>query len=278
MIYIKRNSTLIPEDLLLKAEEARTALESLPEGERGDFIRRNSAIWRAFAQYLKAMSYGKCWYSESKDVQSFFDVDHFRPKGEAKRSETEKDPGYDWLAFSWENFRFSAARSNRLSTDEESLKTVGKSSWFPLVKGSPKACWSDRCVDQERPVLLDPVKKEDVQLIDVLDDGLIGPSRYCLDLTQRERVQKTTEYLGLNLPNLKEARLGVIRDIRLLLEDLGHAIEAAEEGALRSAPSFGGIFAVIREKTHPSHPYAAAARAQLRKLGYPELCIQPEEC
>ena len=54
------------------------------------------------------MSYGKCWYSESLDPQSFFDVDHYRPKLEARRSDDVTDPGYAWLAFS-ENFRLSGA-------------------------------------------------------------------------------------------------------------------------------------------------------------------------
>src|SRR4029434_1678748 len=43
------------------------------------------------------MSYGKCWYSESLDPQSFFDVDHYRPKLEARRSNDVTYPGYEWL-------------------------------------------------------------------------------------------------------------------------------------------------------------------------------------
>lgn len=46
------------------------------------------------------MSYGKCWYSEAKDAGANFDVDHFRPKAEAKRAENLVDvEGYAWLAF-----------------------------------------------------------------------------------------------------------------------------------------------------------------------------------
>jgi hypothetical protein len=74
-------------------------LEALPEAQRCDFIKKKSHIWRAFARYLARMSYGKCWYSETRDPQSFFDVDHFRPKAEAIRSETVKDDGYPWLHF-----------------------------------------------------------------------------------------------------------------------------------------------------------------------------------
>ncbi len=77
------------------------------------------------------MSYGKCWYSEAKDAGANFDVDHFRPKAEAKRAENLVDvEGYAWLAFDWKNFRLSAQNCNRLNTDE-SGNTVGKGSWFP---------------------------------------------------------------------------------------------------------------------------------------------------
>lgn len=96
------------------------------------------------------MSYGKCWYSEAKDAGANFDVDHFRPKAEAKRTEDLVDAdGYAWLAFDWENFRLSAQNCNRLNTDE-SGNTVGKGSWFPLLDGSPKACWDNRCINDEK--------------------------------------------------------------------------------------------------------------------------------
>ena len=86
MIYVKRNPALIPEKVLKVAERAQQELEALTaKYERKEFIGKKSHVWRAFARYLGKMSYGKCWYSESNDPQSFFDVDHFRPKKEAKR-------------------------------------------------------------------------------------------------------------------------------------------------------------------------------------------------
>ena len=126
MIYVKRDAALIPQDLLDRAIEAQHALEALPPAERETFIKSKAAIWRAFKACLSQMSYGKCWYSESPEVQSFLDVDHYRPKLEARRSDTESDSGYEWLAFSWENFRLAAQRSNRLSTNEQTTKLKEK--------------------------------------------------------------------------------------------------------------------------------------------------------
>lgn len=163
MIYVKRDPALIPEKVLKIAERAQQDLEALPPEERKAFIEKKSHVWRAFGRYLAKMSYGKCWYSESDDPQSFFDVDHFRPKKAAKRADGVEDDGYPWLAFSWENFRYSAGRSNRLNTDEGTEAVVGKGSWFPLLEGSVKADWNHRCENKEGAVLLDPTKQQDVE-------------------------------------------------------------------------------------------------------------------
>ncbi|WP_316184614.1 hypothetical protein [Bradyrhizobium sp. SZCCHNRI1003] len=278
MIYVKRSAGLIPPDLLNSAMVAEQQLERLPPEQRADFIRAHSHIWRAFKRYLSEMSYGKCWYSESPEAQSHLDVDHFRPKLEARRSENFCDkPGYEWLAFSWDNFRLSAQLSNRPVRNEETDATEGKGSWFPLVEGSPKACWDDRCVGREQPMLLDPANLDDVRLIEVQADGRMGPSKFCLG-TDRKRVQTSIVRLGLDLPRLKEARLRVMRHVGELCEALGELIEAGsdDEGFADKAPT-KRLMKALRDKTHPCEPYAAAARAQLRAMALDQLCIAPEE-
>ena len=211
MIYVRRSPSLIPQETLSAASEAQRQLEALPSDVRAAFIKQRSKIWQAFKVYLSKMSYGKCWYSESPEPQSFLDVDHYRPKLEAKRSEGECDPGYDWLAFSWDNFRLAAHRSNRRSTNEETEESEGKGSWFPLLDGSPRASWGHRCETEERPVLLDPTSRSDVDLIDVNAEGRMCPSRYCIG-SARTRVERSIELYGLNLPKLTDARRRVMRE------------------------------------------------------------------
>jgi len=171
MIYIKRDASLIPDRILKNAERAQNELEKLSFEERVAFIKKKDSIWRAFSKYLKTMSHNKCWYSEAPDVQSFMHVDHFRPKLEAKRTEEIVDEeGYHWLAFDWENYRLAAQRSNQRTKDEDTDELQGKGSWFPLESGSRKACWEDRCIDQEKPMLLDPVIKSDTDFFDFTDE------------------------------------------------------------------------------------------------------------
>ena len=273
MIFVKRDLSLIPEKVLKVAERAQRDLEALPPEERKEFIEKKSHVWRAFGRDLAKMSYGKCWYSESEDPQSFFDVDHFRPKKAAKRADGLEDDGYPWLAFSWENFRYSAGRSNRLSTDEATDTVVGKGSWFPLLEGSVKADWTLRCENQEAAVLLDPTRQQDVDLLDVNpEDGRACPSFTCIGPVKRERAQRSIEIYGLNLGNLISARKRAMRnveeDYRMLMEICEADNDLAAVDLLRSK---------LRRATSPSAPYSRAARAKMYSLPYAaQFCAQAE--
>lgn len=273
MIYVKCDPALVPNKVLDVAARAQQELESKPPAERKAYIERKAHIWRAFARYLAKMSYGKCWYSESYDPQSFFDVDHFRPKKAAKRSDALEDDGYPWLAFAIENFRYSAGRSNRLSTDESTDQVVGKGSWFPLLDGSPCATWDDRCLDQEQPVLLDPTVRSDVTLIDINpEDGRATPSQTCLGPRKQLRVIKSIEIYGLNLGNLITARKRAMRQVTDDYQNLMDIVGAGDDMA-----AVDRLQAQLLRATASSAPYARAARAKMVAMGAGAFCAQPED-
>lgn len=273
MIYVKFDPSLVPKKLLDIAAKAQKELEAKPPAERKDYIEKNARIWRAFARCLARMSYGKCWYSESNDPQSFFDVDHFRPKKAAKRSDVLEDDGYPWLAFSIENFRYSAGRSNRLSTDEETDVVVGKGSWFPLLDGSPFATWDDRCVDKEEPVLLDPTVRSDVTLIDINpDDGRAVPSKTCLGPKKQLRANRSIELYGLNLGNLITARKRAMRQVSDEYQNLMDIVGAGNDMA-----AVDRLQEQLRVATGSRAPYARAARSKLIAMGAGAFCAQPED-
>lgn len=281
MIYVRRDAGIIPQKVLDVAARAQVELQGMSRPQRKAYIKKKSHIWRAFGRYLARMSYGKCWYSESPDPQSFFDVDHYRPKSEAKRAENEVDsPGYEWLAFSWENFRYAANCSNRVSTNDETGVVDGKGSWFPLLSDSVKADWDNRCEGAEHPVLLDPVHQPDVDLIEVQADGRMGPSRFAVG-SAKLRVERSCKLYGLNLPAIKEARHRLMREVAQMLEVLSDMIEAANNSAtpdqVADMQPIPKQHALIREKTKARSPYSKAVRAALGQAGYPELCAKPEE-
>lgn len=282
MIYVRRDPNLIPERVLRVAERAQAELEALPPEQRAAYIEKKSHVWRGFARHLAKMSYGKCWYSESDCVQSFKDVDHYRPKKQAKRSDSESDEGYPWLAFSWDNFRLAAQRSNQINRDDDTDESVGKGAWFPLMQGSKRATWDDRCVAEERPVLLDPARVADVRLIEVTATGKMGPTMLCLGEYERTRVSNTVKLLGLDLPGLVSARRRTMRLVQDLVQQVQKAIVEANSGEEAAAfmanhMPIGDQLNLLQRLTEPSQPYAAAARAQLRLLGYGELCTPVEQ-
>jgi hypothetical protein len=273
LIYVKCDPKLFPKKVLDVAARAQAELEAKPMAERKDFIEKKGHVWRAFGRHLAKMSYGKCWYSESNDPQSFFDVDHFRPKKAAKRANAIEDDGYPWLAFSMENFRYSAGRSNRLSTDEVTEETVGKGSWFPLLDGSPCASWGDRCIKNEKPVLLDPTVRSDVALIDINpDDGRAIASKTCLGAVKQHRTNKSIELYGLNLGNLISARKRVIRDVENHYKNLMDIVSAATD-----MDAVERLQEQMRVATASSAPYARAARAKMFAMGAGAFCAQPED-
>lgn len=273
MIFIKRDATLIPEKVLSVAQRAQDILETLSADERKGFIKKKSHIWRSFSKYLAKMSYGKCWYSEAKDAGANFDVDHFRPKAEAKRTEDLVDAeGYAWLAFDWENFRLSAQNCNRLNTDE-SGDTVGKGSWFPLLSDSPKATWDNRCIGDEKVVLLDPVVQGDLIYIDYDDNGRFIPSRHCIGQAAL-RIKRSSVIYGLNFEKMREARFQVMKEAKELLETIQQNAEdlygLGDQAPMRTIER---QIEQLKTKTRADAPFSRAVRAQLIKLGAEEYLI-----
>lgn len=274
MIYVKRDQKLIPDAVLKVAERAQREFETLRPEDRKKFIKKKRHVWRSFSKYLSKMAHNKCWYSESPDPQSFFEIDHFRPSGAAKREEGKQDGGYPWLAFEWENFRFSAGRCNRQSTDELTDEVVGKWTWFPLFN-KPQADWDCRCEDWEEVVLLDPTKTRDVRLITVDTEKLVGhiaPSRICVGSKNHERVDRSVKLLGLNLPALVDARKKVMRDIQ---DDFDTLLELIEDDKERVA--IDRQERRLKESTSPAAPYSLAARCKLYSLRGAEFAMKPEE-
>jgi hypothetical protein len=251
------------------AQRTQQKLESLPKEQRKEFINKKSHVWRAFRKALSKMSYGKCWYSETPDPGAKFDIDHFRPKSEAKRTDDITDEeGYAWLAFDWENFRLSAQRCNRLNKDENTDETLGKGSWFPLLEGSPKADWDNRCENAEQPLLLDPVNKSDLNWIDITEKGYFQPLPHCVGINTL-RIQETAKIYGLNLPSITEARLEVMREVKNIYEIIMKTAESLEPlGEKASEEPIEMQIELLKGKTRADAKFSFAARSQLKRLAF----------
>src|SRR5438046_4135783 len=130
-----------------KSERLLRELDEAPDdAARKEIIKRNENFWKELLPWLRSITKGKCWFSESRGACQYWEVEHFRPKGAARNlDKTLRDEGYWWLAFEWGNLRLCGGVTNRK-----------KGHYFPLRVGTHVATSIDRNIDDEAPYLLDP--------------------------------------------------------------------------------------------------------------------------
>lgn len=178
------------ETWLRKSKEYLDELKRLHEAgnieERNRFIDANRDHWSKLKPWLSALSKGKCWFTEGRDICSHLDVEHFRPKKEAKDLDGNDRDGYWWLAFDYTNFRFAGNVPNRK-----------KGGWFPLHKDCKCSEFDCRCEESEAHFLLDPVKQTDTELLAFDDKGNAIPAPD-IDAWDTERVEESIKRLKLN--------------------------------------------------------------------------------
>ena len=96
------------------------------DAARSKIIEDNKEFWKELMPWLRKVTKGKCWFSESRGACQYWEVEHFRPKGAARNLDgTARAEGYWWLAFEWGNFRLCGGVTNRK-----------KGYYFPLRGGT----------------------------------------------------------------------------------------------------------------------------------------------
>lgn len=246
--------------------------EELPKGERStaaqkrkEIIDKNEGVWRELKDTLMRWSYGKCWYSELRDVGSDYHVDHFRPKGRVRNPGEDEREGYWWLAFDWTNYRMAVAWCNSSHKSEEG-PAKGKRDQFPLGRNCKPATTSGE-VAAEKPVLLDPTSAFDTLLVDFDETGLPQPVE---DGWNRERVLTTRTVLHLDAPRMVEARQEVWRSCRFALLQAHSALSLpGDEHRNRDDQAAHGWIKKICEMLRPNAPLSAVAQACVLKCEFP---------
>ncbi|MFB2851443.1 hypothetical protein [Aeromonas veronii] len=174
--------------------------------ERNELIDKHSGHWGKLKPWLLALSNGKCWFTEARDIASHLDVEHFRPKKAARNAKGPERDGYWWLAFDYMNFRIAGTVPNRK-----------KGAWFPLRYGSPCSSYVYRCEDDEVPHFLDPANAYDVTLLAFDDKGHAIPAPG-ISRWESVRVKRTVERLKLTEHQaLTEERRKVWQKVTILI-------------------------------------------------------------
>lgn len=224
--------------------------------KRGDTKKRNALIdkysehWGALKEWLLALSNGKCWFSEAKDIYSHHDVEHFRPKKEAKNAVNDERDGYWWLAFDYMNFRACGNVGNRK-----------KGGWFPLQAGSQISCHNNQCEEMEICYLLDPVDIDDVKLIVFDEEGKAIPVPGATDW-EKLRVEETVKRLKLNEHEaLSSARRDVWAKVTLQINEYFAAKARWKSGGNAVArEKVKNALKKVRGLTRPTSELSAVAK------------------
>lgn len=229
--------------------------------ERNAQIDANSTHWGALKEWLLALSGGKCWFSEVRELYSHYDVEHFRPKKEAKALDGTKRDGYWWLAFDYMNFRVCGNVGNRK-----------KGGWFPLQPGSLLSTYAAPCEESETRYLLDPVDDDDVSLIAFDEEGKVVPAP-ATSAWEQQRVEETVKRLKLNEhAPLAEERRKVWQKVDSLIEDFNKAKSRCAAGHNPAAKAkLLEVRACVREMTNPAAELSSVARWCILLRNNPQL-------
>ncbi|WP_218668149.1 hypothetical protein [Vreelandella utahensis] len=208
---INFNQLTLPEGWLERGQELTEALLAAEdERQRYDIIEKNQDFWKVIKPTLARLFNYKCWYTEAPQQGTDVDVDHFRPKKRVQETLSKESPhgGYWWLAFCLQNYRLSCIVANRRRTDVETGRKGGKADHFPLCEEAKRAEEPNSDLEEEQPVLLDPLKATDVQLLDFKPDGEAMP-RFSVDRHSRKfmRADKSIEFYNINHSDFVRCRI-----------------------------------------------------------------------
>lgn len=220
MRHVNLENKTPPEDWCRKAEELTSKLQDSTDTEERKKIIDEHTLWSdsEFKKWLRGLFYDKCWYSEAREVYSFYDVDHFRPKKRVKNLDGTEREGYWWLTYDWKNYRICGNISNRPNRDENG-ETRGKSDYFPLKEDSPIANSPSCDIRDENPYLLDPTDPDDPLLLTFNESGKPTPASL-EGLWEYIRAEETIRILHLDYPPLVDERKKIWIKCNLLITEI----------------------------------------------------------
>ena len=253
-----------------EVDEVRQQLVDAPNGdERADMIHASRHIWAQIKPTLACVFHGKCWYTESPQQGTDVDVDHFRPKGRVAESRRQGSvhPGYWWLAFSPENFRYSCIVSNRRRRDTNTGIVGGKADHFPLWNEAKRAWTPDCDWSEEEPLFLDPCKAGEVGLITFREDGeamprvsaLEGKKAYC-------RADTSIKYYHLNHSDFVKARIKLRDEMTRFVQAARKTFNKLESADATNAGQYDLAISHLRRMRSEKAPYSSFCVAYLDRL------------
>jgi len=225
---------------------AHKKLANMPAADRKGHTDRNGPNkWKPVKTRLTNILGKKCWYTEVELTGATLVVDHYRPVCD-----------YWWLSYDAENYRVSCPWANSHEHNAEHGCAGGKGEKFPLLPPAIPATGKNK-LRQERPVILDPCRKSDCDLLAFNSTGrpILNPV-YAGDAAAMQRVEDSKILLNLDHPDFNSKReqlcRGIADDVR------------AYEALPANSPERAVTYARLKASFAPGAPYSTAARYYLR--------------
>ena len=252
--------------------KGKILLEKNP-AKRAELINNNSTLWAEIKNELSKISNHKCWYTESRQIGTDVDVDHYRPKNRvAELSKNEpQHHGYWWLAFELSNYRYSCIIANRQRRDVETDIVGGKADSFPIRDEACRAWDENADLDNEQPILLDPCKLSDVRLLTFKEDGEAMPRESFDDKpTLFKRAATSIHLYSLNHTDFVRERLKLRDNLIKLIRDAKKYYKKLETGDAVHEHAYEQTIIKIREAVDKDSEFSSFCLAYIENYKYEE--------
>ncbi len=261
-IPILENEGNLPEEWKNKSDELLDELVAEENCEKRKLlIEKHKKHWGKLSDWLRGISHNKCWYTEAPIDADYPEVDHYRPKKESLDKDGKKiHDGYWWLAYEWTNYRLSKPVPNRK-----------KGAYFPLRRNDRAAICPDDPINDELPLLLDPILQGDCLLMSFTEEGKPIPADDS-EAWDKQRVEYSIERYKLDYDPLNQQRKTVwITAISLINEYSKHKKEANRTGSAAANKLADDKLKQVMKMLRKDSPYSMAAVASLHSTGVPAI-------
>lgn len=257
MIYIDLSKFKPSNEWLEKSQKLLEQLHAVRDDKvaRDMIIRKNKNVWKELKEDLKKLSYGKCWYSEAREIFSHYHIDHFRPKLEVIDAFTDDNPnkdGYWWLAFEYTNYRLAGSIGN-----------VKKSNHF-AVKSNCARCPEDD-YNVEEIYFLDPTRQNDYKKLAIDENGKIRSLNPTKETWDFKRANYTIDCLHLDYPDLEDARRRKWKKIKMKIDEIDIAeVEYNNNPTPTKRIELDNLIESVRKMLAPCEELSSTVKACLK--------------
>ncbi|POR20942.1 hypothetical protein BWK58_13220 [Flavobacterium columnare] len=256
-------------DWLNTANQHLENIRILSTNERSTYWANNN-FWRELYSTLSELSGHKCWYSESPENSSEWEIEHYRPKAISKNENgvVIREDGYWWLSYHWKNFRLAGSLVNKLRKDrfENGTEVYGKGNYFPLVQDSLVAQPEDFICNCENTLLIDPTNPIDVTLISFDSNGDVYPSFNETDsIINNKKAVLSIKFYGLDHTPIQRSRIKIWQKCETIVETANNYIKYHNPTQIQIQSKISECYKELVNLTRKTEPYTMVVKCFVKE-------------